>query len=278
MGIKTSGQTGNSYHVNGAYFGAQDNGGWSGSIGSANNNFVEGSRSEAFLNTGATLGSPYGAVSVASEVAGVQYLYMIGNESEVDDKYANATSSFSPTNFSASYVATNGNGNVSHEKKSDAAFMANPYSNTPFIHGFFVPRGGNYAIGSGAGYQSTSYAAFEDDDVDTWAVQLEYAITSNALGIPNNAAIRGCKQYTTTVCDNGNMNLLYVGTDNTFRIGADTGLAAVHLGSSGVQTYIDGVLNAEGTIYVAGNPNNYWNGTIFDLRQRRRHYVSRISP
>jgi hypothetical protein len=222
MGIKAAGQNGNSVHVNGGYFGAEDESGWSGSVGAANNNFIEGVRAEGLLNTGATLGTAFGAVDVASTKNGVTYLFLIANESEVDNNSgSDAANGFNPSQFSGSYLASNDGANI-----ADAAFIVNPFNPIGYRRGFFVPR-----EAGGAAASLTTSAQFEGQAHSTWGLQLESAIITNAIGIPNNAPIRGAN-----LAGNADYNLLYVGTDNSLHLGNDAGLAGTSVGRGNVLT------------------------------------------
>jgi len=111
-----------------------------------NLSFIEGARLQATLRSGQH-GAAYGAVIVAGTASApkgpVTPSYLIGVESEVDDQIGPDAPSFryfDKNNFTASYVATNGNGGGTRYKV-DAAFVTNPYSIKPYRTGLLLTEG-----------------------------------------------------------------------------------------------------------------------------------------
>lgn len=106
------------------------------------NSYVEAIRPQATL-TGGTLGSAYGAVSVAGATSdAVTPKFLIGHESVVDNHVltdALDPSSFNKDSYRASFVATNGSGTGSRAK-SDVAFYANYYNSSPFRTGLMFAQ------------------------------------------------------------------------------------------------------------------------------------------
>ena len=232
-GIAIKNQNGNSYHAEGGFFECDDTVGWSGAIGGANNNFCEGSRSMAFLSNGTQLGSAYGGVSVAyTSNSSTKPLFMVGQEAEVDNLFADAPLTFNRSTFVAAFLATNGN-NIPGVKKADAAFLINPFNETPFHKGFLCPQG------STAG-STVSYSCFQVDSQVTWGLQMENAQLTHGIGLPNNVDVR----FNNAAASN-DMSALYAGTDNTLRVGNDTNWAAVEISMVGVRTYINGPLTMQ---------------------------------
>lgn len=102
------------------------------------NSFVEGLRSSSYLS-GGTGGNTVGIVSLAIAAAGTAALACVGLESQTFNLDTAKTTAFSNVAFAASFLATCGQ---AAGNSADAGFMTNPFSNAPFITGFFVPAGG----------------------------------------------------------------------------------------------------------------------------------------
>lgn len=92
--------------------------------------FSEGARAHCILKVGATDGACYGAIAVAGAETSVAWKYLIGHESEIVNKTADAPApvSFDKSHYAASYVATVG---LSGTASADAGFVTNPFTSGP---------------------------------------------------------------------------------------------------------------------------------------------------
>lgn len=119
--------TANNVDYHAVYGECVDNAGGAGSS-------IAGGRFTASLLVG-TGGNATGVTNVA--IATVAYAFLIGNEAQVWNQVADATTTFSSSLFDAGYLASNAG-----TKKSFAAFMTNPDGVTiPWINGLYVASG-----------------------------------------------------------------------------------------------------------------------------------------
>ena len=227
--------------LTGLFSETQDISGWS---GGGSNNFIEGIRSHASLVPPGTLGSAYGLVTVAEESGAATHTFMIGTESEVITRDADAPAIFSPLRYSASFVSSS-----SGSKKVDAAFIVNPFLGTgtgagTYRRGFYVPTA------TGLASTVVTDSAFEASCNCAIGLQLSGMPTSSfaSLDLPNTAPVR-----IKNGASSADVNVLSLSNVDILSIAGDANVAAVAIGQPGTSTAILGALKLA-KVTAAGLP------------------------